>query len=95
MWLAELCDSLYCLFLRVCNKRPAVSCMCLIFSRVVVLLGRPQPSLAGIGDPCVLTGTHRCALMPKVASKQSANPIYGWCYHEIMCLGRGWRDVLS
>ena len=38
----------------------------------MVLLGYPRPSLAGIGVPWVLTGTHRCALMPKVASRQSA-----------------------
>ena len=38
-------------------------------------MGYPRPSLAGIGVPWVLTGTHRCALMPRVASRQSANPL--------------------
>ena len=40
----------------------------------VVLWGYTRPSLAGIGVPWVLIGTHRCALMPRVASRQSANP---------------------
>ena len=44
--------------------------------RVVVLLGHPRPSLAGIGVPWVLTGTHRCASMSRVASMQSANPLW-------------------
>ena len=61
----------------------------------MVLLGYPRPSLAGIGVPWVLTGSHRCALMPRVASRQSANPFCGWCCLEVMCLGRGRRDVLS
>ena len=40
--------------------------------RVVVLLGYTRPSLAGIGVPWVLTGTHLCALMPRVAKKNKA-----------------------
>ena len=32
--------------------------------------------LCGIGVPWVLTGTHRCALMPRVASRQSANSLW-------------------
>ena len=52
-------------------------CLSLVIESLssVVLLGYSQPSLAGIGVPWVLTGTHRCALMPRVASRQSANPL--------------------
>ena len=39
-----------------------------------MLLGSARPSLAGIGVPWVLTGTHRCALMPRVQSRQRVNP---------------------
>ena len=59
----------------------------------VVLLGYPRPSLAGISLPWVLTGTHRCALMPRVASRQSANPFvagvvlktWSWTWSEMRC----------
>ena len=53
--------------------------VCRTVDRVV---GYPRPS-AGIGVPWVLTGTHPCAFMPRVASKQSAN-LCGWCSREIM-----------
>ena len=40
-------------------------------------MGHPRPSLSGIGVPWVsLPGHHRCAFMPRVASKQSANPLW-------------------
>ena len=40
-------------------------------------MGHPRPPLSGIGGAVgVLAGTHRCALMPRVASKQSANPLW-------------------
>ena len=42
----------------------------------VVLLGYPRPSLAGNGVPWVLTRTDRRGLMPRVASRQSANPLW-------------------
>ena len=60
------------LFLCECSKK----CLSHIVETLssVVLLGDPRPSLAGIGVPWVLTGTHQCALMPRVASRQSANP---------------------
>ena len=52
----------------------------------MVHLGYPRPSLAGIGVPWVLTGTHRCALMPRVASRQSANPLWlvKWRSHVVL-----------
>ena len=57
--------------------------------QVVVLLGYPRPSLAGIGVAWVLTGTHRCALVPRVASRQSGKPslCVCWCCWgcDIMC----------
>ena len=49
------------------------------FCRVVVVCGAfglPRLSLVDIGVPWVLTGTHRCALMPKGASRQSANHLW-------------------
>ena len=57
----------------------------------MVLLGNPRPSLAGIGVPWVLTGTHRCALMLRVASRQSANPIVA----GVIVKSCGRRGVLS
>ena len=59
--------------MQVIDERAPPSCECL---SLVVLLGYPRPSLAGIGVPWVLTGTHRCALMRRVALKQSANPLW-------------------
>ena len=40
------------------------------------VVGDPRPPLSGIGVPWVSLPTHRCALMPKVASRQSANPLW-------------------
>ena len=56
----------------------STKCLSLVVESLssVVLLGYPRPSLAGIGAPWVLTGTHRCALMPRVASGQSVNPLW-------------------
>ena len=45
--------------------------------------------------PWVLTGTHRCALMPRVASRQSANPFAAGVVLKSCGDGRGRRDVLS
>ena len=64
----------------------STKCLSLVVESLssLVLLGYPQPSLAGIGVPWVLTGTHRCALITTVASRQSANPFCGWCCLEVM-----------
>ena len=59
-----------------------------------MLVGYPRPSLAGIGVPWVLTGTHLCALMPRVASRQSANPFVVGVVLKSCVLERSRRDVL-
>ena len=61
----------------------------------VVLLGYPRPSLAGIGVPWVLTRTQRCALMPRVASRQSANPFVAGVVLKFCCHGRVVVNILS
>ena len=38
--------------------------------------------------------THRCALMHS-GIKAKRQPFCGWCFLEIMCLGRGQRQVFS
>ena len=52
-------------------------------------MGHPRPSLAGhrcsVG---VLAGTHRCAMMPRVASRQSANPFVG-CWKVVLSMSCG------
>ena len=52
---------------------------CLLFVHVCRtvdrVVGRPRHSLAGIGVRVSLRGP-RCALMPRVASRQSANPLW-------------------
>ena len=59
-----------------------------------MLLGYPRPSLAGKGVPWVLTGTHRCALMPRVASRHSANPFEAGVVLKPCGQGRGRRCVV-
>ena len=60
-----------------------------------MLLGYPRHSLAGIGVPWVLNGTHRCALTPKVAIKAKRQPFVVGVVVKTCGLGRGRRDVLS
>ena len=62
---------------------------------VVCYWATPRPSLAGIGVPWVLTVTHRCALMPRMASRQSANPFVAGVVLKSCGHGRGRREVLS
>ena len=58
---------------------PPCKCVSLVVESLssVVPLGHPRPSVfAESVYRWALTGTHRCALMPKVASRQSAHPLW-------------------
>ena len=60
--------------------------LCTFCRTVDLVVGHPRPSLAGIGCTVgVLAGTYRCALMPKVASRLSANPFCG-CWSVVLSM---------
>ena len=52
------------------------------------------PTASPVGHRCtvgVLAGTHRCALMPRVASRQSANPFRG-CWGVVLTMSRAYTS---